>query len=65
MPSDQHNHVVNISDVERMTVGELFRRIADHEKQYIDQLKADALKREEERQKEARNGPGKKRGKRT
>jgi septal ring factor EnvC (AmiA/AmiB activator) len=31
----------------------LFQRIADHEKQYIDQLKADTLKLEEERAKQS------------
>jgi hypothetical protein len=51
MTSDEYLHLVNIGEVKKMTVGELFQRIADHEKQYIDQLKADALKREEERTK--------------
>lgn len=51
MASDLHPHLVNTGEVEKMTVGELFQRIADHEKQYTDQLKADALKREEERAK--------------
>jgi hypothetical protein len=49
MTDDQHHHLVNIGEVQKMTVGELFQKIADHEREYIDQLKADALKREEER----------------
>jgi hypothetical protein len=48
MADDQHPHLVNISEVKKMTVGELFQQMADHEKQYIDQLKPDARKREEE-----------------
>ncbi|HEX4919620.1 MAG TPA: hypothetical protein VFV92_02650 [Candidatus Bathyarchaeia archaeon] len=60
MARDKYPHLVNIGEVKKMTVGELFQRIADHEKQYIDQLKADALKREKERAK--RSGkPSKKR----
>jgi hypothetical protein len=51
MTSDEHPHLVNIGEVRKMTLGELLQRIVDHEKQYIDQLKADALKREEERAK--------------
>ncbi len=53
MANDQHHHLVNIGEVQKMTLGELFQKIADHEKEYIDQLKADALKREEERAKQS------------
>ncbi len=53
MTRDEHPHLVNIGEAKKMTVGELFQRIADHEKQYIDQLKADTLKREEERAKQS------------
>ncbi len=53
MASDEHLHPVNIGEVKKMTVGELFQRVAEHEKQYTDQLKADALKREEERAKKS------------
>jgi hypothetical protein len=49
MPSNKRPHLVNIGEVKKMTVGELFQRIADHEKQYIDELKADAFAREKER----------------
>lgn len=53
MADDQHPHLVNIGEIQKMTLGELLQRIADHEKEYIDQLKADALKREEERAKQS------------
>lgn len=46
-------HLVNISEGQKMTVRELLRRISDHEKAYIDELKADALKREKERKKQS------------
>ena len=52
MANDQH-HLVNIGEVQKMTLGELLQRIADHEKEHVDQLKADALKREEERAKQS------------
>jgi hypothetical protein len=53
MASNEYLHLVNIGEVKKMTVGELFQRVADHEKQYTNQLKADALKREEERAKKS------------
>ncbi len=53
MPDDQHPHLMNIGEIQKMTLGELLQRIADHEKEHIDQLKADALKREEERAKQS------------
>ena len=53
MADDQHPHLVNIWEIQKMTFGELLQRIADHEKEHIDQLKADALKREEERAKQS------------
>ena len=53
MADDQHPHLVNIGEIQKMTLGELLQRIADHEKEHIDQLKADALKREEERAKQS------------
>ena len=59
MADDQHPHLVNIGEIQKMTLGELLQRIADHEKEYIEQLKADALKREEERAKQS-NRPSKK-----
>jgi hypothetical protein len=61
MTSDEYPHLVNIGEVKKMTVGELFQRIADHEKQYINQLKADALKREEERTKRSSKPSAKRR----
>lgn len=63
MTDDQHLHLVNIEEVKKMTVGELVQRIADHEKQYIEQLKMEALKREDERSKRS-GSPSKKRAKR-
>lgn len=60
MANDHPFHLVQISEARKMTVGELFRAIADHEKQYVDQLKVDALKREEERANQSRK-PSKKR----
>jgi hypothetical protein len=53
MASDEHLHTVNIGEVKKTTVGELFQGVAEHEKQYTDQLKADALKCEEERAKKS------------
>lgn len=53
MADDQHPHLVNVREIQKMTLGELLQRIADHEKEHIDQLKADALKREEERAKQS------------
>jgi hypothetical protein len=53
MPKDRDFHLVNISEAQKMTVRELLQRIADHEKAYIDQLKADARKREKERKKQS------------
>jgi hypothetical protein len=60
MANDEHPHLVNIAEVRRMTIAEFFQRLANHEKQYIDELKADAVKREEERAKLSR-GASKKR----
>ncbi len=53
MADDRHFHLVNIGEIQKMTLGELLQRLADHEKEHIDQLKADALKREEERAKQS------------
>ena len=55
MADEKYPHLVNIGEAQKMTIGELFRRIAEHEKADIDQLKADALKREEERTKTKAN----------
>jgi hypothetical protein len=59
MTSDPYPHLVNIAEVKSMTVAELIQRLADHEKQYTDQLKAEAVKREEERAKQSRKAPKK------
>ena len=50
-------HLVNISEARKMTVRELVQRIADHEKAYVDQLKADARKREKWHGCDGRHGP--------
>ncbi len=55
MADEKYPHLVNIGEAQKMTIGELFRRIADHEMAYTDQLKADALRREEERTKTKAN----------
>ncbi len=53
MADDPHPHLVNIGEIQKMTLGEFLQRLADHEKEHIDQLKADARKREEERAKQS------------
>jgi hypothetical protein len=53
MANDQPPHLVNLGEDQQITLGELFRRLAEHEKADTDRLKADALKREEERAKQS------------
>ena len=59
MSTGKNPHLVNIDEVNQMTVGELIQRIADHEEQYVNELKADALRREKERVKRSAKTPGK------